>query len=111
MKISWAIILTLLLAGCSSTRQSSTPPSTSLTSLQATTLAMKLANDKAAAAYNRQPFKKQEPILFVDGRWVWIGREGDSKGLQATVDLALDGSTNNVQLQLLSSRNATPQTY
>jgi uncharacterized protein YcfL len=105
MKISWAIILALLFVGCSSTRQSPTSTSTSLTSLQATTLAMKLANDKASAAYNCHPFKKQEPILFLQGHWLWIGREGLGHGdIQATVDLAADGSTNNVVLQLLSNQ-------
>jgi uncharacterized protein YcfL len=105
MKISWAIVLALLLVGCSSTQQSSPLTSTALTSLQATTLAMKLANEKASAAYNCQPFKKQEPVLFLQGHWVWIGREGIGHGdIQATVDLAADGSTNNVVLQLLSNQ-------
>jgi len=106
MKISWAIILAALLVGCSSTRQSTTSTSTALTSLQATNLAMKLANEKALTAYNCDPFKTQEPVLFLQGRWVWIGREGYGHGdIQATVELATDGSTNNVVLQLLSNQN------
>jgi uncharacterized protein YcfL len=110
MKISWFIILALALVGCSSTPQTTTP-STGLTSLQATTLAMQLANEKAAAAYNSRPFTKQEPILFLQGRWLWIGREGYGQGdIQARVELAADGSTNSVALQLLSNQIYPPKT-
>jgi hypothetical protein len=106
MRILLAIISALLFVGCSSTRQSPTTSSTSLTSLQASTLAMKLANDKVATDYKCQPFKKQEPVLFLQGHWVWVGREGYGHGdIQATVELATDGSTNNVVLQLLSNQN------
>jgi uncharacterized protein YcfL len=104
MRISWVILLALALVGCSSTRQ--TPiPSTALTSLQATTLAMQLANDKALATYSCHPFKKQEPILFLEGRWIWIGREGYGQGdIEAKVELAANGSTNNVVLRRLANQ-------
>jgi PBP1b-binding outer membrane lipoprotein LpoB len=49
MRMSFIIILTLLLVGCPSTRQSASP-----TAEQAKTVAMRLANDKAFTVYHCQ---------------------------------------------------------
>lgn len=79
---------------------------TSLTPEQATTLALQLANDKAAALYQSQPFHDGQPAQLVDGRWVWTDVRGFGRAdIQATVELATDGSTNRVDLQLLDSQN------
>jgi len=100
MKISCIIISALLLVGCASK-----PHSASLTAEQAKSAAMRLANDKASAFYHCQPFRDGKPAQFVAGHWVWVGRQGYGHGdFQATVELAADGSTNNVDLQLCDSQ-------
>jgi hypothetical protein len=97
MKTSCFIFFTLLLVGCASTHQSA-----SLTAEQAKTVAMRLASDKASTVYHCQPFSDGELARFVAGHWVWIGLQGYGRAdIQATVELAVDGSTNNVDLQLL----------
>jgi hypothetical protein len=101
MKTSLIVVLAFLLIGCESSRQSA-----SLTTEQATTIAMRLANDKASALYQHQPFVAGRPAQFVAGRWLWVARQGFGRGdIQATVELAADGSTNNVGLQLFDSQN------
>jgi len=91
----------LLLVGCTSTR-----PSASLTAEQAKTLAMRLANGKAATLYHSQPFVAGQPAQFVSGHWLWIARQGFGRGdIQATVAIAADGSTNSVDLQLFDNQN------
>jgi uncharacterized protein YcfL len=98
MKTSFIIIFTLLLVGCASTRQSA-----SLTAEQAKTVAMRLANDKAFTLYHCQPFRDSQPARFV-GQWVWVDYQGFGYGdIQATVELAADGSTHSVDLKLLVS--------
>ena len=80
--------------------------SASLTAEQAKTVAMRLANDKAFTIYHCQPFRDGQPARFVAGQWVWVGLQGFGHGdLQATVQLAADGSTNSVDLRLLDSQN------
>ena len=62
---------------------------------------MRLANDKVATLYHSQPFVAGQPAQFVAGHWLWVARQGFGHGdIQATVELALDGSTNKVDLQL-----------
>jgi hypothetical protein len=101
MKASCIIFFTLLLVGCAGPHQSA-----SLTSDQAKTVATRLASDKALTVYHCPPFRDGEPARFVVGHWVWIGRQGYGHGdIQATVELAADGSTNSVDLQLLDSQN------
>ena len=101
MKTSCVIMFTILIAGCASTHQSA-----SLTAEQATTVAMRLANDKASTFYQHQPFVAGQPAQFVAGHWLWVVRQGFGRGdIQATVELAADGSTNNVDLQLFDSQN------
>jgi hypothetical protein len=104
MKTSLVVFLAFILVGCESSRQSA-----SLTTEQATTTAMRLANDKASTLYQHQPFVAGQPAQFVAGHWLWVARQGFGHGdIQATVELAMDGSTNNVELQLFDSQNPTP---
>jgi hypothetical protein len=101
MKKSCIIIVTLLLVGCASTRQHA-----SLTAEQAKMVAIQLANDKASTLYLSRPFRGSQPARFEGGHWVWVGRQGYGHGdIEATVELAADGSTNSVCLKLLDSRD------
>jgi len=100
MKIVSIIALTLLLASCESSRQGP-----SLSAGQAATQAMRLANDKAFALYQSRPFQDGKPAQLVAGHWTWSDQRGYGHGdIQATVELAKDGSTNNVSIQLLGSQ-------
>jgi Na+-translocating ferredoxin:NAD+ oxidoreductase RnfG subunit len=100
MKPLLILFLAFIFAGCESSRQSA-----SLTSQQATTTAMRLANDKASALYQHQPFVAGQPAQFVAGHWLWVARQGFGSGdIQATVELAADGSTNSVSVQLYDSK-------
>lgn len=101
MKKSFIIISALLLVGCAGSRQSA-----SLTAEQAKILAMRLANDKAFTLYHCQPFRDGRPAHFGAGHWIWVDEQGLSHcDILATVELAADGSTNNVDLKLFDSEN------
>jgi hypothetical protein len=102
MRASFIVGFALLLVGCNtSTRQGA-----SLTAEQAKTVAMRLANDKASTLYHCQPFRDGQPAQFVAGHWLWVARQGFGHGdIEATVELAANGSTNNVDLQLFDSQN------
>jgi hypothetical protein len=101
MKTFSIIVFALILVGCTRTHQSA-----SLTAEQAKTVATRLASDKALTVYHCQPFRDGEPARFVVDHWVWIGHQGYGHGdIMATVELAADGSTNSVDLQLLDSQN------
>jgi hypothetical protein len=101
MKISLILAFAFIFVGCESSRQGA-----SLTADQANTLAMRLANDKASTLYQHQPFVVGQPAQFVAGHWLWVSRQGFGRGdIQATVELAMDGSTNQVELQLFDSQN------
>jgi hypothetical protein len=100
MKISYIIISAFLLVGCSSSRQGA-----SLTAEQAKAVAMRLANDKASSLYHCEPFRDGQSAQFVAGHWLWAERQGfGHSDFQVAVELAADGSTNNVDLQLLDSQ-------
>jgi len=100
MKISCLLLLALLLTGCTSP-----PPGGSLTADQAGTVALQLANDKASTLYHCRPFQDGSPARLAAGRWVWKQRKGYGQGdYQATVELAANGSTNNVEVFLLDNR-------
>ena len=102
MKTSLILVLAFILVGCESSRQSVS----SLTADQAKTLAMRLANEKAATLYHSQPFVAGQPAQFVADHWLWIARQGFGHGdIQATVELARDGSTNSVYIQLFDNQN------
>jgi hypothetical protein len=112
---------TTLIVGCGkkSPSSSATPPSAqadaassspaaqpALTAEQATAVAVRLANEKALALYQHQPFVAGQPAQSVAGHWLWVARQGYGHGdIQATVELAADGSTNRVDLQLFDSQN------
>jgi hypothetical protein len=101
MKTSLILVLVVILVGCESSRRSA-----SLTAGQATTVAMRLANDKASTLNPHQPFVAGQSAQFVAGHWLWVAQQGFGRGdIQATVELAADGSTNSVDLQLLDSQN------
>jgi hypothetical protein len=93
--------LAFILVGCESSRRSA-----SLTTEQATTIAMRLANDKASTLFQHQPFVAGQPAQFVAGHWLWVARQGfGHSDIQATVELAADGTTNHVDIQLSDSQN------
>jgi hypothetical protein len=78
----------------------------SLTAEQAKALAIRLANDKASTLYHSQPFGAGQPAQFVTDHWLWAAQQGFGSGdIQARVELAADGSTNSVNLQLFDSKN------
>jgi hypothetical protein len=101
MKTSWIIIFAVLLAGCESAHQSA-----SLTAEQAKTAAIRLGNDKAFSLYRCQPFRDGgQSAQFVAGHWLWVDWQGfGPNDFQAMVELAADGSTNKVDVQLLDSK-------
>ena len=100
MKMPWFILFALLLVGCAST-----PPKTSLTVEQATAIAQRMANEKAFELYQCRPFLGNQPAQFVAGEWIWTKHQGFGLGdIYATVELAADGSSRKVDVQLLDSR-------
>jgi uncharacterized protein YcfL len=107
MKTSLVVVLAFILIGCKSSRQSA-----ALTAEQATTVAIRLANDKASTLYQHQPFVAGQPAQFVAGHWLWVARQGFGRGdIQATVEVAMDGSTNHVDLQMFDSQNPPSQGF
>ena len=97
MKQFCSTILVFFVVGCTSTQ-----PTISLTKEQAKTIAMQLANDKADLLYHCRPFQNGEPAQLVAGHWIWIGRQGiGNDDIDARVELAADGSTNNVDCKVL----------
>ena len=101
MKISGIILFALLLVGCTSTQQTA-----SLTADQAKAVAVRLANEKAAATYHRQPFHDWQPPRFGAGHWTW--RQQGTGDIEATVELAADGSTNSVTINQLVDKIILP---
>jgi biopolymer transport protein ExbD len=80
-------------------------PTSALTGAQAEAKAVELANEKAQALYNCQPFQKGRPAELVDGYWVWTaGRPYGAADLEATVKFAADGTNPEVTVNLLDSR-------
>ena len=95
------IILPVLMLGCAKS-----PQSTLLTEVQAKAVAMRLANDESSKLYSCQPFREDRPARLEAGRWVWKARGGVGlSDVEARVELAVDGSTNCVDLILLNSQN------
>jgi hypothetical protein len=98
MKILSAIAITVFMLGC---RRS--PPSAALTAPQAQALAMQLANEKADALFHQWPFHDSRPAEFAEGRWTWTAKQGwGTSDFHAKVELASDGSTNSVDVQLFN---------
>jgi biopolymer transport protein ExbD len=76
-----------------------------LTGPQALALAQQLANEKAQALYNCQPFRNGPPAKLVQGYWVWHDQRGQGAGdVEATVKFAADGTNPDVNVILLDSR-------
>ena len=97
MRMSVITVLALALVGCETSQQSAP-----LTAAQAGAVATRLANDKADSLFHHRPFRDGQPAKFEGGHWVWVGSRGVNIGdFQARVELAADGSTNSVQVQLL----------
>jgi|SRR5580692_6633004 hypothetical protein len=93
------ILFMLFLAGCTSTR-----PNQAMTAEQTTSLAMRLANDKAFTEYYCRPFHDGQPAQFQAGHWVWTDMEGLGKNdIRTSVELATDGSVDQVQLEILNN--------
>jgi len=104
MKTLFAIMAIFLVVGCESSRRGAL-----LTTDQAGTLAVRLANEQAATLYHCRPFRGSHPASFEAGHWVWAEQQGFGRGdIQAAVELAADGSTNHVVLHLLDSQNSLP---
>jgi hypothetical protein len=100
MKTSVITIFAFLFIGCANSRQSA-----SLTSGQATALAIHLANQKADTLYHCQPFRDGQPATFTRGQWVWSDTRGYGRGdIQAIVELAANGSTNYVNIELFDNQ-------
>lgn len=113
--MSATIIFALLLAGCkcsqpgASLRPAQPRPHVSLTSAQATALAIELANDKADDLFHHRPFEDGQPAQLVTGKWVWTDGCGVALAdYEASVTLAADGSTNSVDVWLLEDIQTLP---
>jgi uncharacterized protein YcfL len=108
MRTLCVMFLALLLAGCASS-----PPAAGLTAEEAKALAMQFANEKAFRLYRVQPYRDGQPARFKSGHWIWTDRRGVGQmDMQVTVELAADGSTNRVDLNVFDSmyRPMGPQT-
>ena len=90
-----------MLAGCSTTGPHTSP----LIAEQAGALAQRLANEKAQALYNCQPFRNGPPAQFVQGHWTWHDLKAQGQGdAEATVEFKADGTEPKVKVIWLDSR-------
>ena len=97
MKTILLVFSAAVLAGCHSSS-----PNPSLTADSAEGRCVQLANDKADSMIHRRPFRAKQLARFEDGRWVWTDScAGGSLDFKAKVELAADGSTNTVDVQIL----------
>ena len=81
-----------------------------LTGAQAETLAERLANEKAQALYNCQPFRNGPPAQLVQGSWVWHDLRAQGIGdVEATVKFEADGTNPDVEVIRLDSRGILPR--
>ena len=105
MRIRLVIPFLVLLAGCGTTRT----PTRALTAGEAGSLAQQLANEKAHALYNCQPFRSGPPARFVEGHWTWHRLQAQGQGdMEATVEFAANGAEPKVTVVWLDSRS-TPR--
>jgi len=99
MRVPCLIAAAILLAGCARRNGAA------LTAEQAQSVAVQLANSKAATLYHCRPFNNSQTARFTQGRWVWSDRQGYGMGdIEASVQLAADGSTNSVDVRVLDNR-------
>jgi HEAT repeat protein len=76
-----------------------------LTRDAARSLAELLANEKAQALYNRQPFRDGPPAQFVRGHWTWHDLRGQgSSDFEATVEFDVNGANPDVSVRWLNSQ-------
>lgn len=112
MRLSALVILPLLLVAMPGVAQPTTnklarddksaQPASSLTSAQATAIAIRLANEKSDALFHHRPFQDGRPAQFLMGKWLWTDGCGVALlDYHASVTLAADGSTNSVDIQVL----------
>ena len=107
MKTSLLLVLVFVVVSCTNSQRS-----TPLTAEQATITAVRLANEKASTLFHQQPFVAGHPADFVGGRWLWLARQGFGRSdIQATVELARDGSTNSVDVQLFNSETLSRRRF
>jgi hypothetical protein len=100
MKAPYLIFLGIGLVGCSRVA----PHTVALTEEKASDLARTLANAKAQALFDCQPFSDGPAARFDNGRWVWHHLCGRGRlDYEADVELAADGVTNRVDVDLLYS--------
>lgn len=70
--------------------------------------AVELANQKAQALYNCQPFQEGRLPKLVEGYWVWHDRRAHGTGdIEATVKSAADGTEPDVKVTLLDGHGIT----
>jgi hypothetical protein len=99
MKTLVFLPLLLLIVGCAATVPHK---AASLSPERAKLLVLRLANDKAQALYQCQPFQDGTTPQLIDSRWIWTERRGHGKAdLEAQVSFDLDGSAPNVDVLLL----------
>jgi hypothetical protein len=86
-------------------QSASSDPAATLTPEEARVLARAIANQKAKELYDCEPFGNGPPAQFVDGDWLWFDRRGQGPAdIEATVQLAGDGSIRSVDVILLDLR-------
>jgi hypothetical protein len=105
MKTLYIIPLALTLLGCSTT----TPRTARLTVEQARVLARQLANAKAHALFNTEPFLDGPQPQFIQGHWTWHDLRGQGNGdIEATVEFAVDGANPDVSVTELDNHAILP---
>lgn len=96
----------VVLVGCAIPKEATTTATAALTDAQATRLATRLANDRAAVLFNCQPFHDGQPANLANGHWHW--KQLCAGDYEATVELAANGSTNTVRVDWLDPSAAIP---
>lgn len=84
----------------------STLPQPSLTPEQAGRIACQLANDQADSLYHHRPFSEDGHLAYFNkGHWIWTGSRGFGQDdIAARVELAPDGSTISVKVEVLDNQ-------
>jgi hypothetical protein len=105
MKRSMFLFLGVGLVGCCSS--SPVPP---LSQQEAGVLCLQLANAKTEALYGHQPFQSGVLPKFQGGQWVWSEKNAyGTADVLGTVELAADGSTNDVSIEVDVNQNILPR--
>jgi hypothetical protein len=98
MKGFWLTALALVLfTGCAN--RPGEPVPGELTTVQASALAEKLANDKSQQLYQCQPFRNEQGAKRIESGWVWHARRAWGSGdIEAIVNFAPDGTKQEVKV-------------